>query len=108
MLRQLPWLALQAFFIVGALLVDAVIPGKDPQPGAALFIGIALAFAATAITVSWIECYKAFRRWLSKPARVDPVVPEPLDHRVSWSAAGNGRPRIVEHGSGRLPDRGRA
>lgn len=106
MLRQLPWLALQAFFIGGALWVDFDLRHQRPStPGAALFIGIVLAFTATAMLVAWIECYKAFRRWLSKPAGVDPIVSQPLDHRIARGASGDGGPRVIEHRSGGLLER---
>lgn len=102
MLRQIPWLALQGAIIVGTMALSYA-ASDDPVHFPVmpiLLIGIVLAFTATAMLVAWIECYKAFRRWLSKPARIDPASSHFVDDSLTRSAVGNSFPRTVEHRSG--------
>jgi len=72
-----------------------VVQHPDRVPGLAIVFGVLFALIFTLIFLMIEQAITDFRKWKSKPVRVDPVVPQFLDNGVfRRGRLGDSRPRI--------------
>lgn len=105
-MRRLLWGLFQLAVMGGALYAAFEIERQEGRslgyaPGV---LAVLAAWLVTIIPFAIIEGVKdvprlywpAFKRWRSKPARVDSTFPKPLDHGILGRPSRNGRSRLIK------------